>query len=340
VLDSAKKVIVTVLLSSSLTTLTYAQCLELIGASIDPGLYGAVTVSHNYAFVADSEAGLRVFDISRPELPHQLTTEHTPGSAIDVEIADGRLVLAENDFALHIFDVSNPRSPNRIGAVKMPYPVQSVVVDSALAYIAGFSGGLRIVDLTNPTSPFELASLNVPGMAYGVSVGDDEFAFVGTLTGGLRVINVKNPGRPVEQASLEVDGRATEVVQAKDHLFVGGTPSRVSIVDITNPKKPRQIGSFKVSDTARLAQRFAVNRDRLFVADDHLWMVDISDPAQPELVAADELPVEDEASGIAVTDNGLVLVTAGSGGMLVYDTTSCQRTPRRASLEQSQGGAS
>ncbi len=48
-----------------------------------------LTVSGDYAYVAESTSGIQVFDVSEPTSPHLESTLYTAGAAAGVTVKDG-----------------------------------------------------------------------------------------------------------------------------------------------------------------------------------------------------------------------------------------------------------
>jgi hypothetical protein len=70
------------------------------------------------AYVAAGSAGLAVVDVTDPRAPRLVSQTDMPGSAIRVDVADGKaFVAAWND--ARVYDVSEPAAPRFVGAVRL-----------------------------------------------------------------------------------------------------------------------------------------------------------------------------------------------------------------------------
>ena len=103
------------------------------------------------AYVAVSESGLDIIDISNPAYPVLVSTLDTPGRALAVKLSS----------------------------------------DDTTAYISDDSFGLQIADITDSTNPTILSSFDTEGDSWGLALSSDgRFAYIADLT-SLQVIDVR-----------------------------------------------------------------------------------------------------------------------------------------------------
>jgi hypothetical protein len=130
-----------------------------------PGGALEVTVVGNLAYVADGNAGLRIFNISNPASPAFVGTVDTPGTANDVAVAEGHAFIADGG-VLQVANVSNPAAPVLVGALDVPFSALGVTLDGPVAYVAG---GLHVVGIADPENPVILGTIFRPGRSVTVS---------------------------------------------------------------------------------------------------------------------------------------------------------------------------
>jgi hypothetical protein len=312
-------------------------CLELVGGSTERAPFTSAVASPHHLYVADADRKLRVFDISVPAAPREVSSIRTSGHPIDITLSGQQLVLTENDFATYVFDVTDPTAPVERGRHVTPPAAQSVAINGDRAYLANFSSGLTILDLSNPAKPLRMSTLDTPGFSYGVAYYRGH-ALLGDLTGGLRVVDVSRPNKPREVATLPELRRASDLVAYEDIAYVAGGTDGIALVDIHDPRNPTLLGAVHTSDTAQQRQVLAVADDTLLVGDDHLWLFDLTNPRRPRLVDSLELPVESDTTAIAVTDNH-VFVTGSTSGFLVFERTACHAIVEDGRLKTATGVA-
>jgi len=80
-----------------------------------------LVVMNNYAYVADSQAGLHVLDVSDPAAPLEVGLYRTPSRPSDVALADGYAYVHDLSGGLHVLNVSDPSTPVGVGFYEL-YP--------------------------------------------------------------------------------------------------------------------------------------------------------------------------------------------------------------------------
>ena len=263
-----------------------------------------LAVTENHAYVAAGKGGLRVIDISNPAKPVEVGFYKSSKPARNLAVAEGLAYIAAED-GLYILDVSNPTSPIRVGFCRTPGAAREVVVVQNMAYVAEAvgdksssveTGGMRIVDISDRKNP------NVIGY-YPM-----------------------NPRREEATASwYEITG-AGHVAVAGDYaylLYYTGKKAGVRVVDISNPAAPKKVGDyvdyFPLASDIKVVEKSVGNSKHVYayLATNYnggLWVLDLSNPAQPARLDNTMRPM---AWGLAVTGNTLFI--AAESGLHVAD---------------------
>jgi hypothetical protein len=132
-----------------------------------------VAIRNGYAYVANSNLGLRIIDISNinsPVIRGSFTAPNTRGVAIS---NDGNFAYVASGDGFRVIDISNPNSPSLVSKTLSDVSCFDVAVNGRLAFVAATNRGVVVFDLTNPVSPQEVASYDTPWSAWGVDVIDD-----------------------------------------------------------------------------------------------------------------------------------------------------------------------
>ncbi|MDP8240369.1 MAG: T9SS type A sorting domain-containing protein [Candidatus Hatepunaea meridiana] len=241
-----------------------------------------VTVSGDYAYVADYENGLRVVDITDPENPEEVGYYDTPGSSYDVIVSGGYAYIADHSCGLRVVDITDPENPEEIGYYDTPGYANGVTVSGGYAYVVdGWQSGLRVVDITDPENPEEVGYYDTPGYARGVTVSGD-YTYVADGGSGLRVVDITDPENPEEVGYFDTPGTARGVTVSSGYAYV--TDSRyvgLRVVDITDPENPEEVGYY---DTPGEAFGVALSEDGLiYVADvTNVGIYRFTDPAKAD----------------------------------------------------------
>src|SRR5713101_4461998 len=100
---------------------TFAQINPLnVGHINNDGYAEIVAVSVNYAYLANREDGLRIYDVSDPTNPINIGHTNVSGTgsrpwAFGVTVSSNYAYLANGDDGLRVFDISTPSNPVDIG---------------------------------------------------------------------------------------------------------------------------------------------------------------------------------------------------------------------------------
>jgi hypothetical protein len=267
-----------------------------VGFYDTPGYAMEVTVSGNYAYVADSAGGLRVIDITNPTNPVEVGSYETPDWALQVDISGNYAYIANEFTGLWVVDISNPVQPVLAGSYITPAGPEDLEILGNYAYVANSWLGLLIMDVSNPAMPLGVGMVDTPGAAYRVAVSGN-YAYVADIDGGLRVIDISNPANPIE-TSFYLPGDPAEVTNnvaiSGSYAFAtvnnyDGSYGSVRVVDISDPSNPVQVGAY---DTPSQPTAVVIVGPYAYVAnyENGLLVLDISDPANPLLLGSCDTP--------------------------------------------------
>ncbi|MBI2105568.1 hypothetical protein HYT56_01890 [Candidatus Woesearchaeota archaeon] len=169
-----------------------------------------------------------------------------------------------------------------------------------------------------------------------------KYAYVasGTLAGSLSIFDISNPSNPIEVGYIQDDergGTATSLDGAYD-VFVSGkyayvtasSDDALSIIDISNPNNPVEIGTLvNGSGASRLndARGIYISGKYAYIissTDDALSIIDISNPNSPveigTLVNGSGASALDGPDGIYVKENYLFIGT--NDGLTIIDVSN------------------
>ncbi len=137
-----------------------------------------------FAYVANGEYGLRVYDISnikeRPpiEIPLDDSTKAIPGVVMDVVVDRDRTYLAVDGSGVFVLDTANPGQPKYLGYINLSTAVNkasSLVKQGSLLYLAGLENGLQIFR-ASINDPELLGQFSAPAAMQHMVV-QDEYAY-------------------------------------------------------------------------------------------------------------------------------------------------------------------
>lgn len=229
-----------------------------------------ITMTHDqmgqdYLYVANKEAGLRVYDISNPNTP--VSVAQVPTSQLgnlevmNVEqqgsylyLALGNTFVSPDSTGMAIVDVSIPSAPMVTDYWIYPDDIGGggiVKVSGDYAYLGGMRNGLFIFDVSLK-SDIQLLSQYVPDLSFpepnpdtakynarGMAL-DGDVVYLAFDAGGIRVINVADKMNPVETgrysnpALLGKPRAYNNLVADGDYLYVAVDYCGMEVLDVSD----------------------------------------------------------------------------------------------------------
>jgi putative ABC transport system permease protein len=132
-----------------------------------------VAVAGNFAYVADTDAGLKVINVSNPAAPVVVGTADTPGIAYAVAVAGSYAYVADAAAGLQVINISTPSAPVIVGTADTPGLAYGVALAGSYAYVADEFAGLTVVSITNPSFPHVVSGVATYKRINGNGVAND-----------------------------------------------------------------------------------------------------------------------------------------------------------------------
>ncbi|MCW8811500.1 MAG: YCF48-related protein [Ignavibacteriaceae bacterium] len=195
-------------------------------------------VAGDFAYVGESVPNLpdnlRIFNISDPANPVQISILSIPGSLARIVYKDNYLFIACDDEGFRIVDVSDPINPEIVSYIDYPY-VTDCCVNGNYAYLTslGIGGGnissLYILDISDPLNPVQTGVYAETGLSpFGVSVSGD-FAYVADED-EIAAFLVSDPSNPIYLESIIAPYLILGGIYSVDSLiFVADAPAGLQI---------------------------------------------------------------------------------------------------------------
>jgi hypothetical protein len=189
----------------------------------------------------------------------------------DVKVsADGQIGVVTHEGSddglngVTLLDLSDPSHPKAVGRITegLASGVHNAWLDGEELYLVvdGVGSGLRVFDVSDPTDPRLLASYWAGESFLHDVIVRDGLAFLAHWDAGLVILDVGadiaggSPGAPLEVGRLRELGGETHNVwywPERGVAFVGeedfGSPGRMHVVDVSEPRAPREIATFAAS---------------------------------------------------------------------------------------------
>lgn len=221
----------------------------VVGEEDLPGNARALTLSGDYAYVADGYNGLSIVSISSPSYPWLMGNVTFDGSTRDVAVSGDTAFVTNyinrvyND-DLVMVDISDPRSPSVITTLDLPGTVSKISVYGNTAYIIS-SQGLHIVDITDPSAPGLVETYD--SFAYDISIAQvwgshlvaiDCDYYTGDAV--FRIYDISTPTVPDQTGYMRFSATFIEdLFISGDTAYVLTAASGITAIDISDLSHPR-----------------------------------------------------------------------------------------------------
>lgn len=289
---------------------------HFIGSYNTSGDIRSLTVSGNYAYIAEGGYGVRILDISNPSQPTEVSTivldNPMAWTPRDVAIAGHYAYVAESSQGLRILDISDPANPVDLGRYA-DRTVAGVAVVGHYAYCGVnlvTDPGLAVVDISNPAAPQEVGFYETKSYPEQVRVRGN-YAYLATVASyptdvrSLHIINIANPAAPTLSGVFSssynpyADYAPYQFDLTADLVYLASGTEGLRIVNIANPAAPAMVGAYNVPTRPGA---IAMAGNYLYVADEHpthctgthdvgdLHSINVANPASAQLAGVYDTP--------------------------------------------------
>ncbi len=270
----------------------------------------------NYAFIADSDNGLVIVDVSDPNIPK--LESYFSIDSITCVWANESLAVCGSLSTIYILNITDKTNPTLISTYSQSS--NDVLIEGNLMFIASSSLDLIIVNISDLTSPTFVSSLSVSGMGNSLAVSND-FVFLATANSGLSVVNITDVKNPSEVKHITISATDPHVCIDDTGLFLyyaSGT-NGISVFNITDPVNASQT----YSDSSGVNYiDVTFNGDSIFIPNgyDGITIYDVSNRSSPIYMTRSF--TESGYKYAIHSSNNLAFVSSSDYGMLVFNITN------------------
>ena len=210
-----------------------------------------VAIDKHFAYVASGENGLRIFDITDPNLPLEISHVNTLNQAHTVSVSNNYAYVIVGKNEILVVDSNNPASPEVIGMFNTLVDAKHMTIAGDFAYVSD-DKTLRVLDISNPRLPVETGSATIGTSVKSVTVTGN-IAYLLTSYFGARIIDISNPEEPVEIENHPDAQFWKEVVIDGHSAYVLAKGSNFKIYDISKPESPILLSRIPLAGTKAIA---------------------------------------------------------------------------------------
>lgn len=259
-----------------------------------------------------------VASITNPAMPMLSGVCSIPGGVQGIAISGNYAFLANGSIGLQVIGISDPSQPNIVGGYRTGKSAWKVAASSDYAYVAVRDAGLRVVAVTNPAAPVVVGGYDPENFhfANGIVLANG-CAYLLSYS-QFDIFALTNPANPTRIGTLGLPDPGGVAI-AGNYAYIADAYAGLSILDLSNPAAPAQVGSSKY--TTGYARGVAVDGGYAYVAygSGGLQVFGVSNPANPVWVGGYD--TGGDAEGIAVS-NGIAYVAARNAGVQIFSITN------------------
>ncbi len=207
-----------------------------------------VFISGEIAYVADSNGGLEIVNISNPSNPQRIGIYTLGGSsARDVFVTGDLAYVAYSTMGLRIINISDPTNPSPVGSYDDSDGSGNykVYIEGNLAYIADREDGLEIIDISDPSSPVEIGQYGDSyNNTYDVCVSGS-IAFIADGYDGVEILDISNPSSPIKIGQyFDNNNNTKSIYLSGTKLYTVDSFDGFEVIDVGNLTNPTRIGRY------------------------------------------------------------------------------------------------
>lgn len=169
----------------------------------------------NYAFAAQGNNGLQIFDIKNQLNPTWITGINFPGDARRVVLAGNHAYLAMGDGGLAIANIDSPFEAQWLSTTTTDGRVTDLVIDGKRAWLLDELQGVLLYDIGNPKQPRQLARIDIKASA----IAQTGNGVIAAADDGLHHYSVDGGGKVVQSAHLPLKEGAQKLLVKDATLY-------------------------------------------------------------------------------------------------------------------------
>ncbi|MCL6582402.1 MAG: hypothetical protein K6U11_02075 [bacterium] len=290
-----------------------------------PGSACGLSLSGDYAYVADWSKGVSIIKISDPNSPRLVCSFDTSGLAKGVCTVGEYAYVANGAAGLKVIHINDPENPLLVASLDVAGDAEGIWAAGGRVYLAAADAGLQMIDVRDAAKPGLIGSYDTTGLACGLWVEDD-YVYMADGPSGLQVINTHRfpslggcdtagdvqglwigedyaylaggergleivalrENQPTLATTYHLQGMARKVEVSGNYAYVVDSRTGVYVINIQNPTHPLPAGSYY---SRGIPYGLSLNYPLLYVADgtDGVAILDITKPS-PQVLGRVRIP--------------------------------------------------
>lgn len=234
----------------------------------------------NHLFLACSQAGLLIVDISQPTAPVLVGKPDFAKNIKDLAVVGDQLFLVEQFYRISVVDVKSPESPTLISQFPLQNP-QRLTTDESYLYVATQSS-LHIIDYSTPSVLTQVGTLDFPWPLQKFTTikqlavtGNTVYLAAGPA--GLISLDISNPQAPRLEEIITLHGDLHAVTVDQNNIFALTRQGKLWLLQKDSDNKTSH---HAVIDTLGIGYNLIPYADQMIIANGHKGLTLLPLPQQ------------------------------------------------------------
>lgn len=213
---------------------------ELLGSYTGVSPYD-VTVIGNLAYIADSNTGLRIVNVSNPAAC--VPVGSYPLILAKSIVVEGNIIfLSDNHNDGFLIDVTNPASPVFLSEIPDMWIQESYLRDGYLFTMLNNPGTgsreLKVFDITNPAQPQYATSVIVPSYGTSIDVRGD-YLYLTVNSTGVIIFDISEMINTSLIVTSNIPGNAVALNVVGDLVYIVDEEQSILQIDVSDSSDPQ-----------------------------------------------------------------------------------------------------
>jgi len=197
----------------------------------------------NLLYIADNTFGLKVLNISNPEMPILISRfGDTYNSTFDATIRGKYAYVADGEDGMEIIDISNPVSPQKINFWSNGYNVTNVLISDNLAFLSVQGLGIEIINISDPLSLIRVANWTNYENPCNVIVRGS-YLFVASDNYMLEILDFSDLNNIIKVGELPITNTPYKIIIKGDYLYLANGDEGLKVINLKDISNPNLVGT-------------------------------------------------------------------------------------------------
>jgi len=234
----------------------------LLSKLLTPSQIENIKILGEFAFIANSAAGLTIVNISDLGKPSIITSYKTKSVALDLDIYNNYVFVSDVYYGFVVINISNIQSPYEVFSFQSEGGEDIKVKDNKLFFCNNYNG-LRIFDISNPAIPVLKSTFTQCSSAEKIVFYKD-YVIISDQKYGIYILNISNINNIQIISKLPIS-LERQLTLYGDYLYTSAPYSYVKIIDVSNVNNPLVVRQYSISRYTR----------NIIIVDNNLFLLNV-----------------------------------------------------------------